>query len=164
MKVLILELRTKKFIVFSFLLSFLFSGIGVVQGLPIFFTTMAHAHTVFFSSDSHRIRLILHHPGNQDGHETQEHTKHQHDLLDRVLSVSEKDDSSHRDHEIEISTTEDVFSGSVKTDFVPELLQKPVLKSASFWFPTQKIMHFSGRSPPNISRYNETHATTILLI
>ncbi|VAX31791.1 hypothetical protein MNBD_NITROSPIRAE01-1022 [hydrothermal vent metagenome] len=164
MKVLILGLKTKKVIVFSFLLSFLFSGIGVVQGFPIFFTTMAHAHTVFFSSDSHRIRLILHHPGNQDGHETQEHTKHQHDLLDRVIAVSEKDDFSHRDHELEISATEDVFSGSVKTDLVPEPSQESVLKSAPVWFSTQKTTRFSGRSPPNISRYNKTHATTILLI
>jgi len=161
---LILGRKTKKVIVFSFLLSFLFSGIGVVQGLPIFFTAMAHAHPVFFSSDSHRIRLILHHPGNQDGHETQGNTKHQHDLLDRVLAIAEKDDLSHSDHELEIATAEDVFSGTVKTDLVPELLQKPLVQSTSLFFPAQKTTRFSGRSPPDISRYHETHASTILLI
>ncbi len=164
MKVLILGLRTKKLIVFSFLLSFLFSGIGVVQGLPIFFTAMAHAHSVFFSSDSHRIRLILHHPGNQDGHETIEHTKHQHDLLDRVMVVSDKDEFSHKDHEFEISAAEDIFLSSAKIDFPSDVLQKPVVQLPFLSFSAPKITRFSGRSPPDISRHHETHATTILLI
>ncbi len=161
---MILGRKTKKVIVFSFLVSFLFSGIGVVQGLPIFFTAMAHAHPVFFSSDSHRIRLILHHPGNQDGHETQGNTKHQHDLLDRVIAVSQKDDLSHSDHEFEIAAAEDIFSGSAKTDFVPELSQKPIAQLPSLSLFTPKTTRFSGRSPPDISRYHETHASTILLI
>ncbi len=164
MSVLILGLRTKKFIVFSFLLSFLFSGIGVVQGLPIFFTAIAHAHPVFFSSDSHRIRLILHHPGNQDGHEPRKHTKHQHDLLDRVMAISEKEGLSHSDHEFEISAAEDIFSVIAKTDLLSEVLQKPLVQSTPLFFSAQKITRFSGRSPPDISRYHEIHASTILLI
>ncbi len=121
MKALFSGNQKQRVVIFSFLMTFLFSGIGVVSGLPIFFTALAHAHPVFFSEDSHRIRLILHHPGNHDTHEAAPSANHQHDLLDLMIGVSQKTDLAHSDHEVEISSAEDSFSGSTKTRLLPEM-------------------------------------------
>lgn len=87
----------------------------MVGGLPIFLTAMAQAHPVFISKDNHKIRLVLHHPGNQDEHEKSRVVqKHHPDFLDRVIAVSKKGELPHSDHEIEISPAEDKRLGTTK--------------------------------------------------
>ena len=136
----------------------------MVQGFPIFFTAMAQAHPVFFSEDNHKIRLILHHPGHRDGHEIAPLVSHQHDFLDRVIGVSKKGDFSHSDHEVEISASEDTFSTTKKTELVPDALS---IFLADFPFRLRAQVtsfRFSGRAPPEISKFHDILSSTILLI
>lgn len=164
MKVLISGLRMKTLIIFVFLVSFFFSGIGIVQGFPIFFTAMAQAHPVFFSENNQRIRLILHHPGNHDAHEVISLHTDQNDLLDMLIGVSKKDGISHSDHELELSATEDPFSRSDKTELLPNLQELIVLKDSLTFFSLEQLTRFSGLSPPTNNKSPLSLRTTILII
>jgi len=165
MKALFSGSQKQRVVIFTFLMTFLFSGIGVVSGLPIFFTALAHSHPVFFSVDKHKIRLILHHPGNHDVHETDATEPHQHDLLDAVFGVPEKDDLSHGDHEVEISASDDAFSTSTKTQLIPtaqSLLS--VIPNDVPVFPREQYFRFSGLSPPPGKASHLSLRSTILII
>ncbi|MFQ5653007.1 MAG: hypothetical protein ACE5IY_24015 [bacterium] len=164
MKTLFSGIQKQRLVIFSFLLTFLFSGIGVVQGLPIFVTALAHAHPVFFSEDNNRIRILLHHPGNHDAHETASVAIHQHDLMDAVIGVSEKDDFSHRDHEVEISSVEDTFSVSAKTQLTPDAQIFFTAPNALPVFSRETQVRFSGLSPPVKTKSHLSLRTTILII
>jgi len=164
MKTLFSGIQKQRVVIFSFLLTFLFSGIGVVSGLPIFFTALAPSHPVFFSEDNHKIRLILHHPGNQDPHEVASIVRHQHDLLDAVIGVSGKDDFSHRDHEVEISSSEDTFSVSAKTQLALDAQTFFTVPAALPVFSRETQARFSGLSPPVKNESLLSLRTTILII
>jgi len=146
------EIQKQRLLIFSFLLSFLFSGIGVVQGLPIFITTISPAHPFFISKNNHTIRLTLHHPGNHDEHEVRTSYQHQHDLLDQVLAASKRGKFSHSDHEIEIPPFKERLSTTSKAKII--LDNQPL-------FITNNIVAIStppnlflplGHAPPNPSR------------
>ncbi len=136
----------------------------MVQGLPIFLTAVAHAHPVFVSEDNHRIRLILHHPGNHDAHEAASVATHQHDLLDAVIGVSEKDGLSHSDHEVEISSVEDAFSTSSKTQLAPDAQTFFITHNALPVFSRETQARFSRLSPPVKNESHLSLRTTILII
>jgi hypothetical protein len=161
--ILVLEIHRQRVVVYSFLLTFLFSGIGVASGIPIIYTALAHSHPVFFSSVNNRIRITLHHPGNHDTHEADTIERHQHDLIDAMIGLSKEDNFSHDDHELEISSSEDTFPPSPKKQFFPNVQTFFTADPTFSVFSREKQACFSGLSPP-ISKQSMCSLRMTLLI
>lgn len=164
-RVNILKMKKKPVhIAILILLAFLFSGIGVTSVLPILITTLAPAHPIFITEKNHKIRLVLHHPGNHDEHEVREDGEHHHDLLDAIMGVSKNNQVSHTDHEIDLPSFEEKIPTTTKsfieTGSIFPLSNIPIRPISI----ALNLGHHLSPSPSGTDSLHESFRTTILII
>lgn len=125
--------KAKRFVALFSLFAFLLSSVGVAQGIPLLLILMGPSHKVFLTKHFDNVQLVIHHPGNQDEHESQTDAPvpHKHDLLDGIIAATAGGNVSHSDHEIQLSNNKDPFIASANTVSV---LKTPLLEaSAPLW-------------------------------
>ena len=114
--------KRQRFIALFSLFAFLLSWVGVAQGMPLLLILVGPSHKVFLTKHLNNIQLEIHHPGNQDEHESKTGVPiaHQHDLLDGIIAATAGGNVSHSDHEIQLSNDEEPFIASSKTVSAPK--------------------------------------------
>ena len=128
--------------------AFLLSWVGVAQGMPFLLILMGPSHKVFLTKHFDNIQLVIHHPGNQDEHETQTGgpIKHEHDLLDGIIAATAGGNVSHSDHEIQLSDDKERFIASAKTVSVPKT--SLLVANSQLWPVFVKPAPFRNPAPP----------------
>lgn len=155
--------RTQPFIGSLCLLAYLLVWAGSSQGLPLLLVMIGNTHKIFLTKSHDRIHLVLHHPGNQDEHESPagDDRKHEHDILDKVLSTAAGQDD-HSDHEFHVSEEKQLVIAAVKTigasktDLAIAKIRLVFIKSIS--------THFLSDPPPKANPTLVSLHTTVLLI
>ena len=140
--------KRQRFIALFSLFGFLLSWVGVAQGMPLLLILMGHSHKVFLTKQSNMIHLVIHHPGNQDEHEstTGDPVKHEHDLLDGLIAATAGGNVSHSDHEVQLSDDKEQFIPSAKTVSVPKT--SLLVANSQLWPVFVKPAPFRNPAPP----------------
>ena len=134
----------------AFLFLFIYSLIwmGGAQNLSLFFTALGHSHQRFLATDHDEIHLVLHHPGNQDGHEAPGGSVgHQHDLLDDLLSIVTVGQENHSDHEIHLSEQAPQITTTTKTTALSKVFPQAIAAAQPL---LMKPTFFSSLSPASL--------------